>query len=303
MAILKAFPDRVARRRSGDELLLAAGGSAQLSPSSVVRHSGLLVAVEIEQRRDRGLPLVRLASRVQPEWLIDLFPDRVTDRIGLKWNRAAERVEASSALLLDNLVIEESTGGAIDPEQAARLLSEQAWEAGIGRFTDPDELEAFLARAAFASEHSSFPPLGEDAVQSALQSLCRGLSSFAGLKSAASSGALLRALNATLTVKQRHLLDEAAPERIRLHRGRSAAVHYERGKPPWLASRLQDFFGMRQTPCVASGKVPLVLQLLAPNQRPVQTTTDLAGFWERLYPQLRRELSRRYPRHAWPESP
>jgi ATP-dependent helicase HrpB len=74
-------------------------------------------------------------------------------------------------------------------------------------------------------------------------------------------------------------------------------VAFERGES------LQDFFGMKDTPRLARGKVPLVVHLLAPNQRPVQTTTDLAGFWERLYPQVRRELSRRYPRHFWPEKP
>jgi ATP-dependent helicase HrpB len=80
-------------------------------------------------------------------------------------------------------------------------------------------------------------------------------------------------------------------------------VHYEPGQPPWIESRLQDFFGMRQTPAVARGAVPVVVRLLAPNNRPVQMTTDLAGFWERLYPQLRRELGRRYPKHKWPEEP
>jgi ATP-dependent helicase HrpB len=80
-------------------------------------------------------------------------------------------------------------------------------------------------------------------------------------------------------------------------------VHYEPGQPPWIASRLQDFFGMRETPAVAKGAVPLVVRLLAPNQRPVQMTSDLAGFWHRLYPQIRKELSRRYPRHQWPEDP
>ena len=82
-----------------------------------------------------------------------------------------------------------------------------------------------------------------------------------------------------------------------------ARVHYEPGKPPWVASRLQDFFGIRESPRVGRDRVPLVIHLLAPNQRPVQTTTDLAGFWQRLYPQLRRELGRRYPKHAWPENP
>ncbi len=78
-------------------------------------------------------------------------------------------------------------------------------------------------------------------------------------------------------------------------------MHYEPGKPPWIESRLQDFFGVRETPLI--GRTPVVVHLLAPNRRPVQVTTDLAGFWERLYPQVRRELSRRYPKHKWPENP
>jgi ATP-dependent helicase HrpB len=78
-------------------------------------------------------------------------------------------------------------------------------------------------------------------------------------------------------------------------------VHYETGKPPWIESRLQDFFGVRETPRI--GGIPVVAHLLAPNRRPVQVTSDLAGFWTRLYPQVRRELSRRYPKHKWPDDP
>ena len=113
-----------------------------------------------------------------------------------------------------------------------------------------------------------------------------------------------RSITAALAagVNQR-LLNEIAPQNLKLPSGRQTRVNYERGKTPWVASRLQDFFGMRESPRVANGKVPLVLHLLAPNQRAVQTTTDLAGFWERLYPQVRKELGRRYPRHKWPESP
>ena len=80
-------------------------------------------------------------------------------------------------------------------------------------------------------------------------------------------------------------------------------MHYERDKQPWIAAYLQEFFGTTATPTVGRGRTPLVVHLLAPNRRPVQTTTDLAGFWERLYPQVRRELMRRYPRHSWPEQP
>jgi len=120
----------------------------------------------------------------------------------------------------------------------------------------------------------------------------------AELKSAASS--LLPALEQAAGARR---LDEIAPARVRLPNGRHTKVNYEAAKPPWIASRLQDFFGMRETPRIANGKVALVVHLLAPNRRPVQTTTDLAGFWQRLYPQVRRELSRRYPKHAWPEDP
>jgi ATP-dependent helicase HrpB len=94
-----------------------------------------------------------------------------------------------------------------------------------------------------------------------------------------------------------------APERVGLASGRQARVNYERGKPPWTQSRLQDFFGMRESPRIAAGRVALVLHLLAPNQRAVQVTSDLASFWSRHYPQVRRELSRRYPRHDWREDP
>ena len=99
------------------------------------------------------------------------------------------------------------------------------------------------------------------------------------------------------------LLDKIAPEFAVLPGGRRLRIHYPQGETPWVASRLQDFFGLRAGPALADGRVPVVLHLLAPNQRPVQLTTDLAGFWERHYPALRKELGRRYPRHAWPEDP
>lgn len=302
IAILRAFPDRVARRR-GDELLLAGGGSAALAPSSVVRDAEWLVAVDIEQRRERGRPLVRLASAIEPDWLLDLFPDRVEARDGLEWNRAGERVDAVSALLYEGLVIEESRHGAPASEETARFLAERAIEAGIERFADTEPVEAFLARIAFAAEHGGPPVLDDGALRDTLASLCLGLRGFGELRQACGGGGFERALEARYSSEERRLLDEIAPARVRLPGGRLVRIHYVCGQPPWAASRLQDFFGMTETPRVARGAVPLVLHLLAPNQRPVQTTTDLAGFWQRLYPQLRRELGRRYPKHPWPENP
>jgi ATP-dependent helicase HrpB len=131
-----------------------------------------------------------------------------------------------------------------------------------------------------------------------VRELCSGLRSFAELKKAASG--LISLLEQKAGGRQ---LNELAPARIRLQHGRQTQVHYELGKPPWIASRLQDFFGMHETPRIGPRRTPVVVHLLAPNQRPVQTTTDLAGFWERLYPELRRQLMRRYPKHSWPERP
>jgi ATP-dependent helicase HrpB len=287
-AVLSAFPDRVAKRRSSDQVLLASGGAAAIDGAP----GEFLVALDIEDRSDKALPVIRLACAIQPDWLIDLFPERIRERNTAEWNRAAERVDAVSALLYDQLVIEESRGGKPDPEDAARLLM----EAGAAKVIDREQADEFLARVGFAAEHSGLKAIGEPEIQEALKDLCYDATRLSDLKGVS----LLNALSRKVDLK---ILNEIAPDRLRLPSGRQTRVHYEPGKPPWVASRLQDFFGMRESPRVAKGKVPLVLHLLAPNQRAVQMTTDLAGFWERLYPQVRKELGRRYPRHSWPESP
>ncbi len=271
-ALLAAFPDRVGRRRSGNTVLLSNGTSLTMNKIP----GEFLVVID-----------TYLACAIEPEWLID----RLIERSEVEWNRQTERVEQVSALIYDQLVIEETRGGPVDDEAAAKLL---ATKATLSR----DDLEPFLARVEFASEHSSIRRLTEADVQDAIVDLCYGLRSLGEAEKSASN--LVPLLAQKIDTQ---LLDEVAPARLKLPSGRNTKVNYESGKAPWVASRLQDFFGMTESPKVARGKVPLVIHLLAPNQRPVQTTTDLAGFWQRLYPQLRRELGRRYPRHAWPENP
>ncbi|MES1260153.1 MAG: ATP-dependent helicase HrpB [Acidobacteriota bacterium] len=287
-ALLAAFPDRVGRARPGGTVLLSNGASATMT-----RPPGeFLVALDVDGS------LIRLACAIEPEWLIDLFPDRVRERNGVEWHRQGERVEAVSALIYDELAIQESRGGTADDEAAARLLAAKVVEAGIERFVNREELDEFLARVEFASEHSGIRPVADEDVLTALTDVCYGLRRLSEVEKNAAG--LLATLERKLDAAA---LEQVAPARLKLPGGRTARVHYERGKPPWVASRLQDFFGMKESPRVARGAVPLVVHLLAPNQRPVQTTTDLSGFWVRLYPQLRRELGRRYPRHAWPEDP
>jgi ATP-dependent helicase HrpB len=289
MSVLAGFPDRVARRRAGNQVLLSTGGSAEVA-GDPPRYE-FMVAVDAEDRKDKPLPLIRMTARIEPEWLIELFPDQVREKSGVEWNRLGERVEAVSALLYDELVIQESRGAAPDAEAAAGLLAQKALEAGIDRFVDREAVDEFVARVQFAG----FEPPD---IPQALKDLCEGLRSFNELKNAATN--LVSLLEQKMVARR---LEQIAPERVRLPNGRQTKVHYETGKPPWIASRLQDFFGMRETPRIGPGQTPVVVHLLAPNQRAVQTTSDLAGFWERLYPQVRRELMRRYPRHSWPERP
>ncbi|MFL6253835.1 MAG: ATP-dependent helicase C-terminal domain-containing protein, partial [Pyrinomonadaceae bacterium] len=320
ISILAGYPDRVARRRAKTsehgasiELLLSGGGTAELAPESVVRASEFLVAVDAEERADApraaaraAKTVVRLASKVEPEWLLDLFPGALAEKTEARWNAQGERVELLRRLTYDQLVIEEWRAPRVEGEEVTRALAEAASGVGPQAFADTEETERFLARVEFVARtfpEAGLPSLNDEDVRVALAELCEGRRSFAELKDAARGGGLTEVLRRRLTHEQSRLLAQMAPERVALARGRQARVRYERGQMPAVASRLQDFFGMREGPRIAAGRVRLVLQLLAPSQRPVQVTTDLAGFWSRHYPAVRRELGRRYPRHAWPEDP
>ena len=307
-AILAAFPDRVAKRREpgGQSVVLAAGGSAALG---LEQTGDWLVAVDVvEDRkpaagggRPRG-PTVRLTSRIEPEWLLDLFPDRIEEIDRRVFDPHTERVERTSGLGFGVLILDARTEPAPPDEETARLLAEAALARGIDRLPGADGVPALLARIAFvhaAVPEAPLPALGADAVAALIRLACVGRVSFAEL--AAPGADLTAAVLAALPHEAQRALDTLAPARVSLPGGRGVAVHYDAASPPWIESRLQDFFGMRSAPPIAGGRVPLTVHLLAPNGRAVQVTRDLAGFWTQHYPALRRELGRRYPRHAWPE--
>ena len=296
-ALLLAYPDRVARRRNAT-LLLAGGGSAQLDRASRVQGE-YVVAIEIDDRSDRASPLVRIACDIQPDWLLDFFPDQVETAEEMIWNREAERVEQRNVLRYRQIVIDESRSSPSNASAAADLLSSKAMELGLERFVDAEDLARFLKRANFASQHAQVK-VATDLVALAMRDMAEGLTSFADLRTAGRNGALIKYMEARLPMRQ---IEQVAPAFVQLPSGRKAAIEYHDGQAPSVASRLQDFFGMKDSPSVARGAVPLVVHLLAPNKRPVQVTTDLASFWKNLYPQVRRELGRRYPRHSWPETP
>jgi ATP-dependent helicase HrpB len=325
-ALLAGYPDRVAKRvrAGGRALALAGGGSAELAETSVVRDAEWLVALDAEERTpnanrspaasgarspsrptphaSRAGVVVRLASAIEPDWLLDGPEGHLSETRTVTWDATAERVVARESMTWDGLVIDASeiarpTHGLL--EEASRVLCEAALAAGPAAFAPPDALAALLARVRFAaSVDPSIPAPGDDAVRAAMAVLCEGHTSFAELRAAGLLHALQRSLGAAWEKVAR-----LAPERVTLAGGRSAAVQYDPGKPPGIASRMQDFFGMVDGPRIGGGRVPLVLELLAPNARAMQVTTDLAGFWKKHYPAIRKELMRRYPRHPYPEDP
>lgn len=324
ISILTGYPDRVAHRRRSakeaqqaeDELLIAGGGAATLSPESVVRRAEFLVAVDAEERRASsgkrgGRTVVRLASAIEPEWLLDFFTDRIDETTEVEWNAQGERVEVVERLVYDGLVLNErrlneAVNSAETSAKVTRVLADAAQSAGVQAFVDGETIDRFLTRVEFMARtiaEADFPVLSEDDVRAALIRLCEGKHSFVELREAARGGGLMNELRQKLSHEQLRMLGAMAPERVTLAGGRQVKVNYERRQAPWVASRLQDFFGMREGPKIADGRIAVVLHLLAPNGRPVQVTEDLTGFWARYYSQVRRELGRRYPRHAWPENP
>jgi ATP-dependent helicase HrpB len=304
MATLTGFPDRVMRRRApaAREAVLAGGGVAEvgLSPPQ-----DLLVAVDAEERgaaggKSRGV-LARLAVAIEPEWLLELVPEGVSERDELAWNAKTERVERVTSLAYGLVVLEETRKPAQAGAETTRLLVAAAraagWGALLGEGASTDALAARVETLRRGFPEEAWPALDEQALGAALAAACEGRTGFAELRAAGLVESLLAGLGPSLAQRLR----ADAPERLRLPGGREVTVHYERDKPPWIESRLQDFFGSRSGPAVCRGRVPLVLHLLAPNGRAVQVTQDLPRFWQQHYPALRRELSRRYPRHPWPE--
>ena len=303
MALLAGYPDRVAKRvrPGGRGLAMSGGGAAELSPLSAVRDAEWLVALDAEERGAgaRGGVVVRLASAIDPEWLLDLFADEVKETREVSWNAQAERVEARESMTWGGLVLHSSEGAEAPAEEASRVLAAAALEAGPSAFVSAEGMDRWLARARFAASVQPGITAPDDAaVGAALVKLCEGRRSFAELR----EGGLLEALRGSIGAP-RGEIDRLAPERTTLSGGRAVALRYEAGKPPSIASRLQDFFGMTDGPRIGGGRTAVLLELLAPNGRAVQVTTDLAGFWQRHYPGIRKELMRRYPRHSWPEDP
>jgi ATP-dependent helicase HrpB len=299
-ALLAAFPDRLARRREpGSRCGVMVGGrGVRLLACSGVTEAELFLCIDVDAGPTEAL--VRQASAIRREWLARGL---LQASINVFFDPVSERVSARRRLAYEDLVVEESTAALPGDEGVARVLAAAAAE-HLDRVLPPEDSPAgcYLTRIRCVARwmpEAHLPPLETADVQSLLPQLCHGRRSFADLR----TGPWLETLQGQLTHAQRQLVEREAPDRIVVPSGSRIALRYEVGRPPLLAVRIQEVFGLRDSPRVAGGRVRVLLHLLAPNGRPQQVTDDLASFWTNTYPTVRKELRARYPRHAWPEDP
>ncbi len=335
-SVLAAFPDRVIRKRPVElgapevEVIFSSGGSARVENAGPILDHELFVALDAQERsrlgEGRGQVFVRAVVPIQAEWLFDLENTALEEREEIVWDEKRKRVVSSARLMYDQLALTDA-GAPSDPQDlaaAARVLAKAAlgidWsqvaEGGagleLGRLLEAigraggaeaqEATESMLARLQLLGE--SAPELGLPAVDGAALGalIARSLEGRLTLEEVSAMD-WPRELAGALDPEAQRRLEQGFPEFAQLPGGRRVKIQYKLGQSPWIESRLQDFFGMKQGPAIAGGRIPLTLHLLAPNQRAVQVTRDLAGFWQRAYRELRGELSRRYPRHLWPDDP
>lgn len=274
-ALLAGYPERVAQRREPDSarLLLATGTGAQLGPESGVRDAEYLIALEVHAPNQPGAPdsRVRVASAIEPEWLEPT--DRTIEHLLERGQVRAREVSRYGALVLRERIVSP------DPDVAAELLA-KAW---IEQPRTEDEQQC-LNRLAFVG------------IPVDLSSLIR---------TAASGQTRLDAIHMedALPYETRRRLDAEAPTRIAIPSGRHAALVYADDGTVSASVKLQELFGLAETPRIGPRREPVLLALLSPRGTPVQLTRDLHSFWSRTYPEVRKELRGRYPRHPWPDDP
>ncbi len=319
-SVLAGYPDRIALRREegGDRFLMVGGEPMTLAYESVVRDAELIVAPVIAgQTRARSAvggvdsrALIRLASEVRRQWLEELFPERFREVVDVEFDDDSERVSARRREYFDDLPLSEqivSVDDGADPQEVTALLAERALEDVPRAFGLDKDDHQYLIRWECARqwfEEADFPQLMIDeergnSEQKIWHQILWGKRSFAELRRMS----LPSMLGAYLNSDQRRILDDELPKRIEVPSGSNIRLKYRIGEPPILAVRIQEVFGWTDTPRIAGGRVTVLMHLLAPNFRPAQVTEDLAGFWERTYPEVRKELRARYSKHPWPEDP
>ena len=300
--VLAGFPDQVAARLDEGTLrcALVHGRRGVLARESVVYRARLLVASEIREietpEKERQV-LLTLATRIEESWLRELFPESIREEIEVRFDPAARRVVARRLLTFHDLPLRSELTDTPAGEAAALLAREvisgtcplKHWDHAV---------EQWIARVNFlrgAMPDLALPELGDAERLLLAEEICAGAISYKEIK----ERPVLPTVKSWLAAAQQRDVEKLAPERVALPGGRHAKIAYRPDAPPTLAARIQDLYGVDRNLTIAGGRVPLRIEVLAPNHRPIQVTTDLENFWADQYPRFKKELQRKYPKHVW----
>lgn len=298
-AMLTAYRNHVGVRTSAGSLAarVVGGRRGKLDEGSVARSAPIFVAAEMTEVQGRAMTVhLNRGVRIEREWLEEFFPGGLREESGAVYDEVARRVLSRRRLFFDDLVLEEKEGGEGVEEEAAALLAEQV-VAGVLKLKKWDVgVERWIGRVNFlaaAMPELELPRIGEEERRFLIEQICAGARSYRDIKDRDP----WRALRDWLSGPQAAGMESYAPERITLSNGVGVKVRYEDGRPPCIGLKVQQLYGVDQTPEVAG--TPVLVEVLAPNQRPWQTTQDLESFWAGGYAQMKKDLAGRYPKHEW----
>ncbi len=305
--LLLAYPDRIGRHRGGEggRYLLASGRGAVLSPRSALHAPPFLVAPVVDGG-EQGDGSIMLGSSLSLDLLRRECADRIVRQRRVEWDLREQRVVARTEERLGAVVLSAQPVTPERDELAGALLAGLAAGPGLAALSWSREATQFRARVMFlrrVTGDDGWPDLSDAWLLSHLADWlgpyvegCRSLADLRRID-------LLPALKGILSWERQRRLDEGAPVRFGVPSGSRIELDYDTDGAPVLAVKLQELFGLADTPTVAWGRVPLLLHLLSPARRPIQVTQDLRRFWDTVYHEVKRELKGRYPKHPWPDDP
>ena len=303
--LLHAYPDRIARQDVSNprRYQLANGRGARVRDDSALYGEPWLVVVDL--RYDERDSLIQAAAPFDPDLLARDFAHRFSEARTVRWNRDARAVEAFEERRFDAIVLERRSVPA-QREDAVPALIAAVRELGLDALPWSDHARELRLRVEALrgwDPSLGLPDFSDDALLATLDDWLAPYLDGKRRLDALTAAELSEALSARLDYAMRTALDANAPPAIRVPSGMERRIVYAPGEPPVLAVKLQELFGLADTPRVAGGRVPLTLHLLSPAGRPIQVTQDLRSFWERTYPEVKKELKGRYPKHPWPDDP
>ncbi len=302
--VLAGFPDHLAHRLDAATLRcdLVHGRRGMLARESAMGKATLLVAAEITEIGGRGgevSVILNIATAIEESWLRELFPGDLRDTREVTYDPAAKRVVARRDKRFRDLVLEsKSSSDDVPLNEAASLLAREVAAGRIAIDAWDESVEQWLTRVNRMAEW--FPEYEVNPVAPAdrttlIEQVCYGETSARGVK----GREVMPVLRDWLTAEQLAAMDEVVPERLTMANGRRSRLTYSKEGPPVLSARIQELYGIEGRFSLGRGRVPVKIEVLAPNQRPLQVTDDLTSFWRDIYPKIKPELSRRYPRHEW----